>query len=305
MARARRLLPARAWKAPATSLRYCLASRPRWRLLAFARGRDCWRLALLGWPLAALLAIAIAHGGRRTALLPAFLTLVLLWPATLAAGRIAGERAGAAGGLLLAGLFWLQAILPHPVPEVQHSMVEKRLESPAQSVRHVIRLPLGSPSWRSRWAATPPPEAYLYVMLSVAEGTRSPALGVQIEGQPVGELTATTWARGGPQEGAGGSGWHRIRLSREALERDPLLEVTVAPVSPESFTPGAVGFIGGYSLRPTVRPAPSAFFDGERWSTEPQVLLPAWPDGVSGAVRYYVELRLIHPLSRRLIGTYY
>jgi hypothetical protein len=253
----------------------------------------------------ALLAIAVAHGGRRTALLPAFLTLVLLWPATLAAGRIAGERAGAVGGLLLAGLFWLQAILPHPVPEVQHSNLEKRLESPAQSVRHVMRLPLGSPSWRSRWAATPPPEAYLYVMLSVAQGTSSPALGVQIGGQPVGELTASTWARGGPQEGAAGSGWHRIRLSREALERDPLLEVTVAPTGPESFTPGAVGLIGGYSLRPTVRPAPSAFFDGERWSTEPKVLFPAWPDGVSGAVRYYVELRLIHPTSRRLIGTYY
>jgi hypothetical protein len=67
-----------------------------------------------------------------------------------------------------------------------------------------------------------------------------------------------------------------------------------------------VGVVGGFSLRPTVRPTPSAFYDGAQWSTEPAAMLPSWPSGVRGAARFYVELRLIKQAFRRqTLSTYY
>src|SRR5215213_5145629 len=97
-------------------------------------------------------------------------------------------------------------------------------------------------------------------------------------------------------------------MSRQVLERDALLDVNISPSRPETFVPGSVAVVGGYSLRPTVRPTPSAFFDGERWSTDPASMFPQWASRVRGAARYYVELRLVRvvpPGVRRLAATYY
>ena len=95
-------------------------------------------------------------------------------------------------------------------------------------------------------------------------------------------------------------------ITRDQLEKDPLLEVTVGPTGPERFAPAAVGMVGGFSLRPTVRPTPSAFYDGTSWSTEPPAMLPLWPAGVTGAARYYVELRVVKQAFRRqTLTTYY
>jgi hypothetical protein len=278
--------------------------------VALGPGRAWWRVLLAAWPLAALVAIGIAHGWGRTALLPAFLTVVILWPATLVVGRLAGARAGAVAGVLCAGLLWLQALLPAPSPALQRSLLLRRFDDPRQSVRHVLRPPVGSAAWRDLWSRTPPPDAFLYVMVMTGPGSVDPGLRVQLGGQPLGDLTAETWAgRGKPGTETGSSGWYRLPVSRAALEQGGLLEVSIAPADPETFVPGSVGLFGGYSLRPTVPPAPSAFFDGERWSTAPSTLLPDWPSEIKGAVRFYVELRVLQsrslPGNHRVLAIYY
>ena len=144
-------------------------------------------------------------------------------------------------------------------------------------------------------------------MVATASGVDDPSLSVQVGGQPPADLSPATRVgdAGAPEDGMT-LNWHRIEVTRDQLEKDPLLEVTVGPTGPERFAPAAVGMVGGFSLRPTVRPTPSAFYDGASWSTEPPAMLPLWPGGVKGAARYYVELRVVKQAFRRqTLTTYY
>jgi len=61
---------------------------------------------------------------------------------------------------------------------------------------------------------------------------------------------------------------------------------------------------GGFSFRPSVAEGASAFFDGSAWRTEESALFDGVPEG-AGRLRYHIELRLVDPMTRRLLGIYY
>ena len=75
---------------------------------------------------------------------------------------------------------------------------------------------------------------------------------------------------------------------------------------PEALGAGAVAeLMGGFSYKPTKPPRPSAFFNAGIWSSVPGDLLPTYPSQELRPARYYIELRIVHPSSRRLLATYY
>jgi hypothetical protein len=63
--------------------------------------------------------------------------------------------------------------------------------------------------------------------------------------------------------------------------------------------------MGGYGYHPSSPPAPSSFYDGTAWSTDPRVVLPGYPRGETGAGRYFIELRIVDPKSGQILAQYY
>lgn len=284
-------------------------------------GRDLWRAWLLWWPLPTLLLLLLPGAPGTSFWLVAFFTLVLLYPATLAASRIAGRRAGAVGGAAFFGLFALRLVLPVPSPTVQPAILERRFDLPTQLARHTIRLPLDSPTWKELWTRTPEPQAYLYFLISTRPGVQDPALIVRLADHELGYLSLQTRLQAPASTEPATTDqrhWHRLPVARNDLEKQSLLRVTVQPGP--AFVSGAAGIDGTYSYRPTNGPSPSDFFDGERWTADPRELLPDAP-GLFGApsqpyrhptsgaattpLRYFVELRLIDPSTRRILSAYY
>lgn len=285
------------------------------------RGRDPWRAWLILWPLPTLLLLLLPGAAGTSFWLVAFFTLTLLYPATLATSRILGLRAGAYSGAVIFGLFALRLVLPVPSPAVQPAILERRFDLPTQLARHTIRLPLESPAWNDLWTRTPEPQAYLYFLISTRPGVQDPALVVRLADRELGALSLQTRLRAPASTEPGTIDqrhWHRLPVARSDLEGQSLLRVTVQPGP--AFVPGAAGLDGTYSYRPTNGSSASDFFDGERWTADPPDLLPDAP-GLFGApsqpyrhsapgaatvpLRYFVELRLIDPSTRRILSAYY
>lgn len=294
------------------------------RRLAAARlwqGREPWRAWLFLWPLPTLLLLLLPGASGTSFWLVAFFTLILLYPATLAISRILGRRAGAMVGGVFFSLFALRLVLPVPSPTVQPAILERRFDLPTQQARHTIRLPLESPAWKALWTRTPEPQAYLYVLISTRPGVQDPALVVRLADRELGSLSLQTRLRAPASTEPATIDqrhWHRLPVTRSDLEKQSLLRVTVQPGP--AFVAGAAGVDGTYSYRPTNGPSPSDFFDGERWTADPRELLPDAP-GPFGApsrpylhlapgaaptpLRYFIELRLIDPMTRRILSAYY
>jgi hypothetical protein len=277
-----------------------------------ARGRrvpfesHAWTMWAYGWPAPALAVALVAGHGSRTAWLIAFFSLVLLWPATLATGRVAGRRAGAAAGVVCAALLVAPLVAPAPALRLDPLMLERRFDSPQQVARHTLRLPVHERAWAALWSARPESEAYLYFsVLSYNGYAGEPGLTVRLGDRPLGDLTMRTLAPGRGNDGTGDQAWHRLRVTRQELEAAPLLQVTVAPRGDAPVIPGETGLAGGYSFHPTDGPQASAFFDGERWRTEPTAVLAGLPPGATVPVRYYIELRILQSSTRRWIALYY
>ncbi len=283
--------------------------------------RDPRRLWLLLWPLPTLLLLALSGAAGPSFWPVTFFTMVLLYPATLVTARLFGPRAGAAAGAVLAGLLALRLFVPPPAPAVQPATLERRFNLPTQQARHTIRLPLIDPGWQHLWSRTPEPEAYLYFLVATRAGVVDPSLTVLLGDGELGGLSPRTRLTPPKSAETGARDeqhWHRLPLSRRQLEGQPLLRVTVQPGP--GFTPGGAGLGGGYSYHPTMGPTPSEYFDGERWTTDPRLMLPdipniygapsrPYPHPAAGApidpVRYFIELRLIDPQTRKLLAVYY
>jgi hypothetical protein len=280
-----------------------------WQVSHVSQAWLLWRQWWPAWPLPALALLVLGRRGDETVLV-AFFSLILLWPLTLAVGRVAGQRAGAAAGAAAALLLAVQVVLPAPVQRIQPVALERRFAHPGEIARHTIRLPSAGHEWQTLWARTPSPEAYVYVQLVREKGASEPGLVVRLNGVDLGPLTAATTV-GEPQVPFGWQDeqvWHRLPVSRPQLEADPLVEIAVAPRPDAPPAPGTVGLVGGHSYRPTVPPAPSALFDGTSWSTDPSILLPRPPGArwdTTSPVRYFVELRLVEPGSRHVLAMYY
>ena len=268
-------------------------------------GRPDWGLLSTWlWPIPALAAVFAAFWGSPTAWIVAFFSLVLLWPATLAARRIAGPAAGVIGGGICTTLLAALLVLPPPAIRTQPTSLVRRLSAPNEALRHTFRLPVTSRSWTALWSQSPQPVAYLYLWVNSHASAQDPGLVVRLGDQELGRLTLDTLAppqRRIPRDLA----WHRLPVSRQQLEATPLLHVTVALDPASRLEPGVAGLEGGYSFAPTYPPSPSSFFDGERWTTDPHVVLPGHPPGFDGPVRYYIELRIFEPGTGRALAIYY
>jgi hypothetical protein len=263
------------------------------------------RAYLYGWPFAAVAVLALAAPAWRGTWLMAFFTFILLWPASLVVARIAGERAGLLTSTLCLGLLLAQVILPPPVFPVDMLVYERPFEHQGQVAQHTLRLPVDDRGWLSLWSRSPEPEAYVYVSIANRRRPEPPPLMVSLNGRELGAFGAGT--RAAPQVEADKEErvWHRLRVPRADLEYEADLQIEVRPLP--SLVPAAVGVIGGYSYRPTRPPAPSAFFDGTMWSTEPSVMLPVpgRSPALLGPMRYFIELRVVDPVDRRFLAIYY
>jgi hypothetical protein len=249
------------------------------------------------WPVAGLGPVAMVSGGFAAVVLLGFFVVIALWPGVLLVERLAGSRAAFVSAAACTALLLAQAVLPAPQLAREPVWLSRSFDSERQIARHSMALPTDDARWSALWARSPQPEAFLYVALALAEGVDDPALQIRLGGRTLGELDRNAALKGG-------SPWYRLRVARSELQGQPPLEVTIAP-RPGTLAPGAVRLHGGFSSRSTVVPRPSAFFDGERWLSEPDALLPGYASQGAGPARYYVELRLIDPTTRRVLTVYY
>lgn len=261
------------------------------------------RLIVLLWPVPSLAASYVALGGSRSFWLGSYLTLALLWPASIAVWRVAGGYASVGVATVLCALHVLQLVLPAPIANRQPNVLERRFTTPQQAIRHTLRLPVGERQWNELWLRTPTPESYLYFYVTREHESADVALTVALGERPLGELSHRTIV-------ASSREWHRLPASRSELEASHPLDIVVAPASAAQFVPGAIGLGGGFSYRPTAPPSPSAFFDGVQWSSEP---LDIFPDLAAaredfprpGPQRFFVEVRFVDPVTRRFLAIFY
>ena len=265
-------------------------------------------IALL-WPIPVLALVALLAWGSRSLWPTIFFTLTLLWPMSLTARRIGGARWGNAFGMTFSALLVLQAVLPLPLPDRPPATLERRFSSLDEAMRHIIA-PQASAEWRrlrERSAAT---EVWVYVMTVLDDTAAHPQLSLAAGERHIGTLDASARLTPGQPPAVDRHEWYRVRLDPDLLRLDAPIELVVRPDASAPFTPGSVGLVGGFSYRPTNPPTPSAFFDGARWATEPESLLSP-PAGeardaqLDKPMRYFVELRLIDPETRRIIAALY
>lgn len=265
----------------------------------------------LVWPLPALALIVLTEGNVRAEWTLSFFTLTLLWPASLAARRIGGSRAAAALGSTFAVLLSLQALLPDRPPDVQPAVLERRFDTLEEAVRHVIHPEAASGEWRQVQSRSATAEAWVYVLTVLASGVGQPHLTLSLNERPIARLDSSTRLRRETSSQNERHEWHRVQLDQEVVTSGAPLEFVLGPAADASFVPGAVGIVGGFNYRPSSGPNSSALFDGTRWISDPAALLPTLPTGeslatqTSARMRYFIELRLVDLVSRRIIAAFY
>ena len=268
--------------------------------------RGAWgRRLLYAWPLGAVGIALLGSGSASAAWLIAFTWIAALLPVALVIGRVFGVTAGTLAHSVSAFLVIAQVVLPAPALSVGPQGLTRAFASPDQMVRHRIGLPPGQTAWGALIAGGPEPEAYVYVAIAPQPGIPAPPLAVTLGSTRLGILTRTSLLPGvGDDETIM---WHRLRVPGTVLRSHPdasPLEIVIAPETDGGFSPASVAVAGGFSFRPSVAEGASAFFDGSAWRTEESALFDGVPEG-AGRLRYYIELRLVDSMTRRLLGTYY
>jgi hypothetical protein len=238
--------------------------------------------------------------------------VALLWPAGLLVGRLAGPFAETLTVSVLALVVLAQMALPVPAPRLEPVEQVRFFDRPDERVRHTVELPISSPGWANMWARTPAPRAFVYALIAAPHEAPEPSLDVWLDGTVIGSLPD-----GAPQatpvhdvDRAVDVAWYRLPVGRAALNAGRRHEIVIAPRSQAWRGPASVGVAGGYSFRSTVRPYPSAFFDGTAWSSAPLAVLPedgdaAASDSGRGPYRYHVEIRIVDQADGRFLAMYY
>jgi len=268
--------------------------------------RWAWaRRALRAWPLGAVGLAFLTSGSAAAAWLIAFTWIAALLPVVLVIGRVFGATAGTLAHGASALLIVAQVLLPAPDLSVGPLSLTRSFTSPDQMVRHRIGLPAGQTSWEALLAGVPEPEAYIYVAIAPQPEVPAIPLAVTSGATRLGTLTRASLVPGVSDSET--IMWHRLRLPATVLHSQPdasPLEIVITPETDGSFTPASVAAVGGFSFRPGVADGASAFFDGSAWQTAGAALFEGVPES-AGRLRYYVELRLVDPETRRLRGVYY
>ena len=174
-----------------------------------------------------------------------------------------------------------------------------------------MRLPVDTAQWEHLWSSHPKLQAYVYVMVATDDTVESPMLLAKIGERDFRTIDVESQVvRAGGTNGSSRY-WHRLPISREQLEVAKDFVITISPQAAYQSMPGRVGLAGGYSYRPTVPGTPSELLVGDRWTTDPHLLLPILPaDAASrpsdpGPVRYFIELRLIDTDTGLIKAIYY
>jgi hypothetical protein len=266
------------------------------------------------WPIPAIAAVLVAGGFGPVAWMVVLLTLLALWPASLVSGMVFGDRAGVAASGLAMTLVLGRALLPIPTPVLQPVVLDQRFTRIDQAARHTIRLPLGTAFWDALWdtPSQPQPQASLWFFIA-SDASLSRRLQVSVGDAPLGFIDRASAAPEMAWDVFGRRDWHRLWVTRTELEARETLEVVVRPDRFSSPPDGQIGLLGGFALRPTAGAQPSAFYDGRGWSGAPEALfdLSLPRSRAAGSVRpvdayrYFVELRITHAETGRILAIYY
>ena len=236
--------------------------------------------------LAACAAVSALAAPAPTVLARSFFVL-LLGGAVVAALGLMGRSAPVWGAALLLVLTVGQALVDRPVAEPPSSQWTVALRTPAERLRHVVALPVGSKQWETWWGSARGAAVYV-----CARGPLEGADGLDLfaNGERVARITQEQAI--GPRPQPTSVGFYRIPLDRARLEAaSPLvLELRRGPEA----TARPIDVCGTFAYRPSAGIESSAFFDGTSWTSP----------GLTQRGRYVMEVRLEEAPGRTVAALY-
>jgi hypothetical protein len=181
-----------------------------------------------------------------------------------------------AAGTLLA-LSVVQGMVHRPIPEPPSSQWTQALRSPNERLRHTILLPLGTREWERWWQQIEDGGTVGAHVCAQSPITAEDGLDLYLGETLVGRVTEALAY--GPHPEPTRTGFYRLRLTRELLERNPRAVFELRRAPDASSKPAVI--CGTFTYRPTAGLDSSAFFDGQTWTS---------PGPTQGG-RYEIELR--------------